>query len=128
MKFYQGNPATRGHAGGPLGARAGTMYERSRCTACADRAATDATQCPPVHVTDRVTFAPDCSGACMNGALRSWLIFVDAKIGWHRVGVLLSLTIITIAGVVLYRMLRQINFEDVIDAVAAVEKHDVAKA
>jgi uncharacterized membrane protein YbhN (UPF0104 family) len=64
----------------------------------------------------------------MSGGLRSFLISIDAKIGWSRIGVLLSLTIITIAGIVLYRMLREINFEDVIDAVEAVEKHDVAKA
>jgi hypothetical protein len=40
----------------------------------------------------------------------------------------LSLTIITVAGIVLYRMLREINFEDVVDAVEAVEKHDVVNA
>jgi glycosyltransferase 2 family protein len=64
----------------------------------------------------------------MSGGLRSLLISVDARIGWGRVGFLLSLAIITIAGIVLYRMLREINFEDVIDAVEAVEKHDVVKA
>src|ERR1700748_1950153 len=64
----------------------------------------------------------------MNGGLRSLLIWVDAKIGWGRVGFLLSLSIIAIAGVILYRMLREINFEDVIDAVEAVEKHDVVNA
>jgi glycosyltransferase 2 family protein len=64
----------------------------------------------------------------MSGGLQSLLKSVDVKIGWGRVGFLLSLTIIAIAGVVLYRMLRGINFEDVIDAVEAVEKHDVVKA
>jgi uncharacterized membrane protein YbhN (UPF0104 family) len=64
----------------------------------------------------------------MSGGLQSFLKWVDIKIGWGRVGFLLSLTIITVAGIVLYRMLREINFEDVIDAVAAVEKHDVVKA
>jgi glycosyltransferase 2 family protein len=64
----------------------------------------------------------------MSGGLRSLLTAVDAKIGWGRVGFLLSLTIITVAGIVLYRMLREINFADVIDAVEAVEKHDVVKA
>src|SRR5262249_8736514 len=73
-------------------------------------------------------FAPDSPGACMSGGLQSFVRFVDIKIGWGRVGVLLSLTIIAVAAVVLYRMLREINFEDVIDAVEAVEKHDVAKA
>src|SRR3984885_4377877 len=64
----------------------------------------------------------------MNGGLRFLLIWVDAKIGWGRVGFLLSLGIIAIASVILYRMLREINFEDVIDAVGAVEKHDVVNA
>jgi glycosyltransferase 2 family protein len=64
----------------------------------------------------------------MNGGLRSLLIWIDAKIGWGRIGFLLSVSIITVAGVILYRMLREINFEDVIDAVEAVEKHDVVKA
>jgi hypothetical protein len=64
----------------------------------------------------------------MIGGLQSFLKWVDVRIGWSRVGVLLSLTIIAVAGVVLYRMLREINFEDVIDAVEAVEKHDVVKA
>jgi uncharacterized membrane protein YbhN (UPF0104 family) len=40
----------------------------------------------------------------------------------------LSLTIIIIAGIVLYRMLHEINLEDIIEAVEAVEKHDVVKA
>jgi glycosyltransferase 2 family protein len=64
----------------------------------------------------------------MNGGLQTFLRTVDTRIGWGRIGVVLSLTIITVAGIVLYRMLREINFEDVIDAVEAVEKHDVVKA
>ena len=64
----------------------------------------------------------------MSGGLQTFLRTVDKRIGWGRIGVLLSLTIITVAGIVLYRMLRDINFEDVIDAIEAVEKHDVVKA
>jgi hypothetical protein len=64
----------------------------------------------------------------MSGGLQTFLRTVDARIGWGRIGVLLSLTIITVAGIMLYRMLREINFEDVVDAVEAVEKHDVVKA
>jgi glycosyltransferase 2 family protein len=64
----------------------------------------------------------------MSGGLQYLFKSVDVKIGWGRVGFLLSLTIIAIASVVLYRMLRGINFEDVVDAVEAVEKHDVVKA
>jgi glycosyltransferase 2 family protein len=63
----------------------------------------------------------------MSGGLQTFLRTVDTRIGWRRIGLLLSLTIITIAGIVLYRMLREINFEDVVDAVEA-EKHDVVKA
>jgi glycosyltransferase 2 family protein len=62
------------------------------------------------------------------GGLQTFLRFVDLRIGWGRIGVVLSLTIITVASIVLYRMLREIDFEDVIDAVEAVEKHDVVKA
>jgi uncharacterized membrane protein YbhN (UPF0104 family) len=64
----------------------------------------------------------------MSGGLQTFLRTVDARMGWGRIGFLLSLTIITIAGLVLYRMLREINFEDVVDAVEAIEKHDVVKA
>ena len=64
----------------------------------------------------------------MNGRLRSLVVSIDAKIGWSRIGFLLSLAIIAVAGVVLYRMLREINFEDVVDAMEAVEKHDVVNA
>jgi uncharacterized membrane protein YbhN (UPF0104 family) len=64
----------------------------------------------------------------MSGGLQTFVRFVDLRIGWGRIGVVLSLTIITVASIVLYRMLREIDFEDVIDAVEAVEKHDVVKA
>jgi uncharacterized membrane protein YbhN (UPF0104 family) len=64
----------------------------------------------------------------MYGGLYSFAKSFDDKIGWGRVGVLLSITIIAVAVVVLYHMLRDINVDDVIDAVEAVEKHDVAKA
>src|ERR1700704_347246 len=64
----------------------------------------------------------------MNGGLYSFAKSFDQKIGWGKVGILLSITIIAVAAVVLYHMLRQINFADVLDAIEAVEKHDVAKA
>jgi len=64
----------------------------------------------------------------MNGGLFSFAKSFDKKIGWGRVGIVLSVAIITIAAVVLYHMLREIDFDDVFDAVEAVEKHDVAKA
>jgi glycosyltransferase 2 family protein len=64
----------------------------------------------------------------MDGGLYSFVKTFDDKIGWGRAGVFLSVTIIAVAAVVLYNMLREIDFDDVIDAVEAVEKHDVATA
>ena len=64
----------------------------------------------------------------MYGGLYSFAKSFDDKIGWGKVGVLLSITIIAVAAVVLYHMLRGINVDDVVDAIEAVEKHDVAKA
>src|SRR5712692_1268137 len=68
------------------------------------------------------------SGARMYGDLYSFAKSFDEKIGWGRVGVLLSVTIIAVAAVVLHHTLRDINFEEVVDAIEAVEKHDVARA
>src|SRR6202163_223903 len=68
------------------------------------------------------------SGASMYGGLYSYAKSFDEKIGWSRVGFALSITIIAVAAVVLYQMLRDIDLDDVIEAVEAVEKHDVAKA
>jgi glycosyltransferase 2 family protein len=64
----------------------------------------------------------------MYGGLYSFAKSFDDKIGWGKVGILLSITIIAVAAVVLYQMLRAIDVGDVLEAVAAVEKHDVAKA
>jgi glycosyltransferase 2 family protein len=64
----------------------------------------------------------------MYGGLRSFAKSFDEKVGWGRVGVVISITIIVVAAVVLHKMLREINFDDVVDAVQAVEKHDVAMA
>jgi uncharacterized membrane protein YbhN (UPF0104 family) len=64
----------------------------------------------------------------MYGDLYSFAKSFDAKIGWSRVGVVLSVTVIAVAAAVLYHALRDIDFEEVLDAIAAVEKHDVARA
>src|SRR5882757_5283922 len=58
--------------------------------------------------------------------LRAFGRFFDQKIGLHRLGVILSLIIITIAVVVLYRKLHNINISKVLTAVATVEYKDVA--
>jgi glycosyltransferase 2 family protein len=49
----------------------------------------------------------------------------DRRIGWHRFGFLLSLTVILIAVVVLYRMLHDISVADVLDALRAFPARDV---
>jgi uncharacterized membrane protein YbhN (UPF0104 family) len=66
--------------------------------------------------------------ADMDGGLYSLAKSFDARIGWGRLGVLLSVVIIAVAAVVLYRMLGDLDFEEVIDAIEAVEKHDVVRA
>ncbi len=58
--------------------------------------------------------------------LRGFGRFFDQKIGLHRLGIILSLIIITIAAVVLYRKLHNINISKVLTAVATVEYKDVA--
>ena len=58
--------------------------------------------------------------------LRAFGRFFDQKIGLHRLGIILSLIIITIAAVVLYRKLHNINVSKVLTAMATVEYRDVA--
>jgi uncharacterized membrane protein YbhN (UPF0104 family) len=53
--------------------------------------------------------------------LRAAARFFDSKIGWHRIGLLLSLTIIVIALVVLFRILRHIEVAEVIAALKATD-------
>jgi glycosyltransferase 2 family protein len=55
----------------------------------------------------------------MLGLVRAVARFLDEKIGWNRVGVAVSLAIIAIALVVLYRLLEDLDFEAVADAVGA---------
>ncbi len=61
----------------------------------------------------------------MLNSLRAVARFIQKYIGWNRIGVLLSLTIITVAFVVLYRMLRGIDLADVM---IAVKKTDPVKS
>ena len=60
--------------------------------------------------------------------LRVGTRFFQEKIGWNRVGVLLSLTIIAVAVVVLVHMLRDINVDDVLKAIRATKERDVIAA
>jgi hypothetical protein len=64
----------------------------------------------------------------MVGPLRAIARFCEKKIGWNRIGVLLSLTIIAVAADVLFHSLRNLDFDAVIAAVKATEYRDVALA
>jgi uncharacterized membrane protein YbhN (UPF0104 family) len=54
--------------------------------------------------------------------------FCDRTIGWSRIGLVLSVTIIAIAGVALYHILRDIEFNEVAQAFLASDPRDVALA
>src|ERR1700675_3147928 len=53
--------------------------------------------------------------------LRDTAHFFDKRIGWSRLGVALSLTIIIVAVVVLYRILRDIDPDSLVDAIEATD-------
>ena len=54
-------------------------------------------------------------------SLRGHARFFDRKIGLRKIGVLISLTMITIAVIVLYRILRNIDPEALIDAIDSTD-------
>src|SRR3954469_16317355 len=58
--------------------------------------------------------------------LRAFGRFFEQKIGLHRLGIILSVAIIAVAAVVLYRKLHNINIGKVLTAMATVEYRDVA--
>ena len=55
-------------------------------------------------------------------SLRAVARFFQNTIGWNRIGVLLSLTIIAVAVVVLFHMLRDIDIDEVVAALKATER------
>src|SRR5262245_54419658 len=61
-------------------------------------------------------------------ALRRVARFCDRTIGWNRIGFALSLAIIAIAVLVLYRILRDIQFSEVYDALVATDVRVVVLA
>src|SRR5262245_45058865 len=61
-------------------------------------------------------------------ALHRAAVFCDRRIGWNRIGVAFSVTIIAIAAVVLYRTLRTINPGEVVEAVVTTDWRDIALA
>ena len=64
----------------------------------------------------------------MLACLRAVARFFQTKIGWNRIGVLLSLAIICIAVVVLVHMLHDLDTGEVLAALKAIEPHRIAIA
>ncbi len=64
----------------------------------------------------------------MVDALHRAAVFCDRKIGWNRLGAVLSVAIIAIAAVVLYRIMRTINAGEVLDAMVTTDWRDIALA
>lgn len=61
-------------------------------------------------------------------SLRAVLRFISERIGWHRVGFVLSLSIIAVAAVVLYKMLHDLNWDDLVNALKDTEPREVMLA
>jgi uncharacterized membrane protein YbhN (UPF0104 family) len=61
-------------------------------------------------------------------SLRAVARFFQDKIGWSRIGVVLSLTIIGVAAVVLYHSLRHLDVDGVVAALKATPNLDIAVA
>lgn len=60
--------------------------------------------------------------------LRALARFFGKNVGWNRVGIVLSLAIIGTAAVVLYNMLREISYDEVVHALRATEPKNIAIA
>jgi glycosyltransferase 2 family protein len=71
--------------------------------------------------------SPARSEAALN-ALRAGVRFCDERIGWNRIGFLLSLVIIAIAAMALVHILRGIKVSEVIEALLAARINDIAWA
>ena len=54
--------------------------------------------------------------------------FCDEKIGWNRIGFFISVTIIVIAAVVLFRVLRDIEVNEVVQALRETDSRNIALA
>jgi uncharacterized membrane protein YbhN (UPF0104 family) len=65
-------------------------------------------------------------GRRMLDALHRAAVFCDEKIGWNRIGVVLSISIIAVAVTALMRILRTINGAEVIDAIVTTDWRDIA--
>lgn len=60
--------------------------------------------------------------------LRTMARFFSEKIGWNRVGFVLSITIIAVAVVVLYKILHDINLDELVTALRATDVRDIVIA
>jgi glycosyltransferase 2 family protein len=61
-------------------------------------------------------------------ALHRAALFCDQKIGWSRIAAVLSITLIAIATIALYRILRTIDPSDVVEALVTTEWRHIALA
>src|SRR6186997_820839 len=68
------------------------------------------------------------SGRGMLDKLRAAARAIDQKVGWNRIGLALSVTIIVAALVVLYRMLHNIEINEVVVALRDTPIHRIALA
>ena len=64
----------------------------------------------------------------MVGVLRAVARFFQKTIGWNRIGVMLSIAIISVAVVVLFHMLRDTDVEEVVAALKATSPAHIAAA
>jgi uncharacterized membrane protein YbhN (UPF0104 family) len=71
--------------------------------------------------------SPGRGEAALN-AVRTAMRFCDERIGWNRIGFLLSLAIIAIAATALVHILRGIRFAEVGEALRAAHANDIAWA
>jgi hypothetical protein len=78
-------------------------------------------------VDEAMTASTDLEARPVN-TLRTVLRFCDEKIGWNRIGFVLSLTIIAFAAEVLFRTLHDIKVDQVIVALRATVSRDIALA
>ena len=81
------------------------------------------------HAGTKLHYARPASEAnIVTNPLRAVARFCQRRIGWRRVGLVLSVAIIAAAAAVLYRMLNGIDVDDVFDAIKATRWESVATA
>jgi glycosyltransferase 2 family protein len=82
------------------------------------------TALPPMNAP----FQADAGGVSMLKVMRAIARFLDETVGWNRVGLVISLGIIAIAVTVLYRMLGDLDYAEVMDALRSVPPSHIALA